>query len=106
MHTDDTDKARIMGVIAPADYAQLFRLLDDYARVQHHAFLAELFLNETKSEYCSCFRPLGGDESSPDRYASRYLQIAMAEVAIVVEKKVLTATLILELDRELAALKY
>jgi len=49
---------------------------------------------------------LGGDESSPDRYASRYLQIAMAEVAIVVEKKVLTATLILELDRELAALKY
>ena len=57
-----------------------FKLLDSYARSQHHCFLAEMTLNAAKASYSLYFRPTGGDGNSPNLYACRYVYIGVDEV--------------------------
>jgi hypothetical protein len=94
-----------MDLLTPEEHSQLFRILDNYARVQHSAFLTELFPNREKTEYWLCFRPLEVEGSLSERYDCRYLHITIAEVKNVIGTKALTAVLVEELDRELGAMK-
>ncbi len=94
-----------MWLLTPDEHSELFRILDNFARVQHHAFLTELFPNREKKEYWLCFRPLEVGASLSERYGCRYLHITIAEVKNVIETKALTADLLVDLDRELGAMK-
>jgi hypothetical protein len=44
-------------MMSPDEYSVAFQLVDDYAGMRHNCFLAELFLNETKTEYTFVFSP-------------------------------------------------
>jgi hypothetical protein len=46
-----------------------FGMLDRYARSAYGCFVAEMFPNETGTEYTVCFRPVKNiDKNSPDRF--------------------------------------
>jgi hypothetical protein len=86
------------------EYSVIFQLVDDYARMRHSCFLAELFLNETKTEYTLCFRPADASRDAATRYKCRYLRIAEEEARTAGEEKELPAAMIEKLDKELAEL--
>lgn len=84
--------------------ASFFKLLDDHVRTHHNCFLTEMFLNTAGTHYSLCFRPTGGSEHSPNRYACRYLKMEADEVRIVGGKERLVDSMIELLDRELSTL--
>jgi len=83
---------------------QAFKLLDDYARDRHGCFLAEMFLNEAKTAYTLCFRPVSAKRDSPDRFAHRYLNFEVSEVKVAAQKRMLTASITEGLEKELRPL--
>jgi hypothetical protein len=83
---------------------RLFKLLDDYSRRHHQCFVAEMFLNEERTEFILCFRSVHGDRNAPARYASRYLRVEIAEAEIAGQANVLTTSVSAMLDKELATL--
>lgn len=93
------------GDVASSNDARVFKALDDYARNKHQCFLAEMFLNDTGTEYILCFRPADGSKNSPGRFACRYLRIQMSEIGSVVQTETIPISLAEELDRELLALR-
>jgi hypothetical protein len=90
--------------LTSSEEAQLFRLLDDYSRLQHQCFVSEMFLNDRKTEYVVCFRPVEAREDSANRYACEYLQVGVPEAKLVSHTGVLTASIIKELESELPGL--
>jgi hypothetical protein len=91
--------------LTPSEEAQLFRLLDDYSRLQYKCFVSELFLNKHKPEYTVCFRSTASREDSTNRYACRYLHIDEAEAKTVSRTGALTASIIIKLENELPELR-
>jgi len=55
--------------------AGFFELVDGYSRIQHHCFVAEMFLAKTQTEYVLCFRPVGVTRDSSEQHACRYLYV-------------------------------
>lgn len=78
-----------------------FELLDDYPRREHKCFLAEMFLNKTKTEYVLCFRPVNTDRDSNNRYASSYARIAINDIQRVVKASSLPKVISNQLDEKL-----
>ena len=86
-------------------YAKCFRLLDGYARRNHHCFLAEMDLIAAEQVYALCFRPTGVTaRDSPNRYACRYLYVGVDEVETAVKTNVLPTSVTAMLDWELPSL--
>jgi hypothetical protein len=81
-----------------------FKMLDEYSRTRHRCFLAEMDLNAFQAYYSLCFRPTGGTEDSPNRYACLYLRINAEEVKNAGKQQVLPASITQMLDRELPTL--
>jgi hypothetical protein len=53
---------------------------DRYSRTRHRSFLGEMNLNAPRADYSLSFRPTGGTEEPPNRYACLYLRINAEEV--------------------------
>lgn len=87
-----------------SEETQVFKLLDEYSMDRHSCFLTEMFLNETKTAYRLCFRPIDVKIDSPDRYACRYLRLDLSQVRTAAEEGTLTASITDELDKELGPL--
>ena len=85
--------------------ALVFKLLDNYSRERHDCFIAEFFPNAAKTEYNVCFRPVGSDRDSLNRYSCKYLRIGLAEVAALVESEMLNTHIQEMLDRELTQIE-
>lgn len=83
--------------------ATLFRLLDTYAREHYQCFLAELFLDRTGTRFILCFRPADSNRRSHDRYACRYLNLAIMDAETTVQQDLLGTAAKALLDKELAA---
>lgn len=81
-----------------------FKLLDQFARSEHHCFLAEFFPNEDGNEYILCFRPTGVTKDDPDRYACKYIHIPADEVHTISAAKSLSPELAADLSAELQPL--
>ena len=85
--------------------ANCFKLLDGYARRNHHCFLAEMDLIDAEQVYALCFRPTGiVDRNSPNRYACRYLYVGVDEVETAGKTNVLPTSVTAMLDSELPSL--
>ena len=83
---------------------EFFKLIDSYARAQHRCFLAELDIGADPTVYTLCFRPSSSDRESPNRYACRYLTLAVVEVNRMVSAGSLDEATIDLLKRELLPL--
>lgn len=83
-----------------AEEARLFQVLDDYSRSHHQHFLAEMFLNESKTGYVLCFRPVAAERGSSSRYDCRYMQIT-AEEAVAAQTGGLSLPMRSRLDKGL-----
>jgi len=83
---------------------QLFQLLDDYSRTHHQCFVAEMFLNNERTEFILCFRRVNANKNSSDRYASRYLHFGIGEAEIAGQTNVLTTSVSAMLDKEVGDL--
>jgi hypothetical protein len=81
-----------------------FRLLDLYSRSTHGCFVSEIFLNDARTEYTICFRPINADWNSPNRLDCRYLHLANHEVEKLNETKALTVSLTERIDSQLRLL--
>ena len=86
------------------DETKLFQLLDDYSRRHHQCFLAEFFLDGSKTNYILCFRSSTGSIDSANRYACRYLHFAAANLPAVAGAGILSPEIRQELDQELPPL--
>jgi hypothetical protein len=64
-----------------------------------------MFRTDNNIQYKVCFRPLGADRGSANRYACRYLQIEAAEVDRMTHSGALTVQMQEKLDQELSALR-
>jgi hypothetical protein len=80
---------------------QLFKLLDDYSRTHHQCFVAEMFLNKTRTEYTVCFRPMGAEGDSSNPYACQYLRLKTEEAELAVQTNELSASMREMLGKEL-----
>jgi hypothetical protein len=89
--------------MTPHERGVVFSLLDDYSRNKHQCFVAEFFLDSAKTKYHACFRPTGGSKERP-RYTCRYLDVSFEQVAEAAEKRMLPASVVELLDRELPGL--
>lgn len=87
-----------------SEETRVFKLLDGYSRDRHRCFLSEMFLNEAKTAYTLCFRPVNVKRESPDRSAYRYVHFEVSQVKTAAEKEMLTGSMTEELDRELRPL--
>jgi hypothetical protein len=87
-----------------SEESRVFKLLDEYSRDRHNCFLSEMFLNEAKTGYTLCFRPVSAKPDSADRFAHRYLHFKVSEVKMAAEKEMLMDSVTEELDRELRPL--
>jgi hypothetical protein len=85
-----------------ADEKRLFKLLDKYSRNAHSCFLAEM--TSTDEGYSLCFRPIGGEAKSEERYACRYLVIGIDEARVLSSRRLLTESIASWLDTELPLL--
>ena len=85
-----------------ADEKRLFKLLDKYARSAHSCFLAEM--TSTDEGYSLCFRRIGGNAGSEERYACRYLVIGIGEARRISSGSLLTESVASWLDSELPRL--
>jgi hypothetical protein len=85
--------------------AEFFKLIDSHAREQHQCFLAELFIGSDPTAYTLCFRPSGPDRESPNRYACRYLNLAIVDVEKMVSAGSLDDATVALLKRELLTLQ-
>jgi hypothetical protein len=83
---------------------QLFKLLDDCSRRHHQCFLAEMLLNEERTEYILCFRPTQVGKDSPNRYACQYLHLGISEANIAGQGNELGASMRALMDKELVSL--
>jgi hypothetical protein len=83
------------------DERKLFALLDDYSKKHHRSFVAELFLNKTRTEYTVCFRPMDIESDSSNRYACQYLQLKTEEAELAVQTNEISASMREMLDKEL-----
>jgi hypothetical protein len=83
---------------------QLSKLLDDYSRNHHRCFMAEMFLNETRTEYILCFRPMDTKSDSPDRYACQYLRLKTEDADLAAQTNQLSISICEMLDKELIKL--
>ena len=88
-----------------AEETRAFTLLDTYARTKHRCFVAEMDLNKSGAEYILCFRPTDVSRDSPDRFACRYLHIEATRLRAAGETPYLPSSIVLELDKELAAFR-
>ncbi len=86
-------------------YAEFFKLINSHAREQHQCFLAEFFIGSDPTTYTLCFRPSGPDRESPNRYACRYLNLAVIDVNKMASAGSLDDATISLLNRELLPLK-
>jgi hypothetical protein len=77
-----------------------FELIDQYARKQHLCFLAEMFLNRTRTEYILCFRPTKATHNP-----CRYLQLEIGIVETLEQARELNESTKALLDKEIADLK-
>ena len=87
-----------------SEETRVFSLVDKYSRDQHCCFVTEMFLNEARTGYTLCFRPIGAEKDSPNRYACRYLHLEIAEVKIAAGEGKLTPSTTESLDKELQVL--
>ena len=83
---------------------QLFELLDNYAKSQHHCFLTELFMNQDHTRYFVCFRPRGPLRDESERFACVYLQIDLEEARTIYSQRAITATVVRDMDEKLSKL--
>lgn len=81
-----------------------FELLDRHSRAEG-CFVAEMFLNDTATEYVVCFRPTGEKQDQSDGRACRYLRIDRRQVESAADEKALPVELRHKVDRELHSLK-
>jgi hypothetical protein len=86
------------------DARLVFQLLDGFLRSQHQCFVAEMFLNDAKTEYTLCLRPLRVDGGSPNRYACRYVRLERVEAENVSQTEVLTRAVINTLENNVRIL--
>ena len=85
--------------------AELFKLLDNYSRTRHQCFLAEIFLDDAKTKYWLCFRPVGERLDSTDQYACSYVQIGLSAAGNASDKNFLDESLTELLDSKLSQLR-
>jgi hypothetical protein len=90
--------------LAASQRANLFKLLDEYARAHHRCCLTEMFLNQAKTNYFLCFRPVGKKLSSTDRYACSYVQISLPSAVNASDSTFLDEALTKLLDSKLELL--
>jgi hypothetical protein len=81
--------------------AILFRLLDSYSRAHCDSFLAEMFMNSSKTEYNLCFRPTKARSDSSNLYDCRYLKVSANEASLASQKGELSQPIIQILQRDL-----
>jgi hypothetical protein len=82
----------------------VFKLLDTYSRDRHKCSVTEMDLNKASSTYTVCFRPIGVNRDSPNRYACRYLHFGVSEFERVAREGALTIAITEKLDKELQPL--
>lgn len=87
-----------------ADETIFFERVDEYARTNFRSFLTEMFLNEPKTEYTLCFRPIGVSRESPEHYACRYVRVPALEAALSVRQQLLTRPILESLTKPLEEL--
>ncbi|MGE5111836.1 MAG: hypothetical protein ACM3JB_13325 [Acidobacteriaceae bacterium] len=66
--------------LTPEEYRSSFKFLDEYVRTRYSCFVAEFFLPLSQSDYCTCFRPLGGSLLDDNRYACKYIRFTFDDV--------------------------
>jgi hypothetical protein len=86
-------------------YPEFFKLIDSHAKAHHQCFLAEMFLGTDKSAYTLCFRSCDSHSASPNRFACRYVNFAIADVKRIVSAGLLDESAIAQLNRELRTLQ-
>jgi hypothetical protein len=91
-------------VSVPENYSKFFVLIDRYAREHHNCYCAELFQGSDPAVYTICFRPSSVKRKSSNRYACRYLEIAVADAHAMVAAGSLSNEAVTLLDRELRLL--
>jgi hypothetical protein len=79
------------------EQSHVFELLDRYAKDHYKYFVAEMDLNQSRSRYAVCFRPLAENDSDPDPYLCRYLYIDAEEVNAAHEQGTLTTAILADL---------
>src|SRR5207248_11427079 len=93
-----------MSELTSAQHTLLFKLFDGYSRAKHNSFLAELFPNTERTGYFLCFRPVGPNVDSINRYACEYMQLANVDVESVLTNASLPGSITELLDTQLAIL--
>jgi hypothetical protein len=88
--------------LTEGEYRRLLQPLADYSK-RYNCHVTELFASD-HLQYFVCFRPDGAGIESPNRFACVYVTIALECAKAMAREKLLTATLIEELDQKLAAL--
>lgn len=92
-------------VLRKDEWSQLFQLMDNYSRKRLNCLVTEFFLSREKAEYFICFRPLGVTTiESPNRFACKYVTIAVQEAKKMAHNHALTVHFAAELDRSLPTL--
>lgn len=77
-----------------------FKLVDEYSRSKHNSFLAEMFLNDGKTEYVLCFRSLTTSRTG----VARYLRIPQRDLETLSSSHALPRFLSDQLDQQLRIL--
>jgi len=84
---------------------RIFKLLDGYARRSYECFVAEFDLDKTESRYNVCFRPLGSDVNSSNRFACKFVTIDRTDVDGIRAGEMLPDAVADLMNRVLPALK-
>lgn len=86
-------------------YAQLFKLLDAFARKGKNCFVAELFLSRAGTHYSVCFRHTTGCGNSARVSACQYMHIELSQVEALLQTDDLPNSIRCEIDERLELLK-
>lgn len=84
--------------------SRIFKLLDDYARERHRAFLAEMTPLDGETTYNLCFRPLSVNRGASSRFDCRYIQLPADALRGIGTSGALDAETSERLDAELSEL--
>jgi len=84
--------------------SQLFRILDEYSRLRHGCFLAEMFLNKDATHYVLCFRPVEPKVCAVGAGVCRYVYLNREDGLSVGSTGVMTDSVRQDLDTALQSL--
>jgi hypothetical protein len=84
--------------------AAVFKVIDDYVRLEHRCFVSECDQNTSRAEWVICLRPTVDNTRPLDRYACKYFRLTQQEADELCKSNGLSPALKAKIDIDLQAI--